>query len=86
MALQQETQKGNPRTVQTVKRVDLALVSYADHNGEVVNQFAVVGDSTVLLLDNKEFAGTSERSPSGWATGWLKDQVLAQFHKKAEEK
>ena len=75
-----------PSTLQSVKGVDIALVSYTDQNGQQINQFAVVGDNSVLLLDNRSFAGGTERTPAGFATGWLKDQVLKAFHQETKAK
>ena len=60
--------------------MDLALVSYVDQNGNEVTQFAIVGDNTVVLIDRKEMGiAGQERTPSGFATGWLRDGILVKM-------
>lgn len=78
---QQETQTYQPRTVISAAPVDLALVSYADNDGNVVTQFAIVGKNTVILLDSREIGIGQERRPAGQAGGWLKDGILKAMGK-----
>jgi hypothetical protein len=73
---QQTEEKLQPRTVLSAAKVDLALVSYVDQNGELVTQFAIIGNHNVVLLDSKEIGVGQERKPAGTATGWLKDGIL----------
>lgn len=75
-------QPPSPRTVTSVKVVKLALVSYIDNDGLEHTQLAVLGDNTVLLGSGKEFNLSGLRTePSGVATGWLRDGVLATVNK-----
>lgn len=68
------------KTVHSVRSAELKLVSYTDHLGQQVNQFcAVIDKDRILLFDNKEFAGGTERTPAGFATGWLRDQILKKL-------
>jgi hypothetical protein len=81
MPQEPQEQQFPPNTVQSTKKVDLALISYSDGTGQQVTQFAIVGDNSVLLLDSKELVGAEGRTPTGFATGWLKDGVLANIRR-----
>lgn len=75
-----------PKTVRSVRPVDMVLVSYVDQNGVEVNQFAFAGDNTVLLIDRKEMGiASQERTPSGYATGWLREGILKAMGRKVIE-
>jgi hypothetical protein len=79
MALPPPIPNQNPvtKTVQSVVPAEFRLVTYIDQLGQQVNQFcAVIGEDRVLLFDNREFAGGTERTPAGFATGWLREQIL----------
>lgn len=54
----------------------MKLIRYTDQNGESMVQFALVGANNVILLDHKEIGLGPERTPMGFATGWLKEGVL----------
>jgi hypothetical protein len=55
----------------------MKLISYSDGTGNETTQFAIVGDNTVMLLDSRTLVGAESRTPTGFATGWLKDSILA---------
>lgn len=76
MPLTETQQQYQPKTVLSAAPVDLAMVSYVDNDGEVVTQFAIVGNNNVMLLDSKEIGLGTERKPAGQAGGWLKDGIL----------
>lgn len=86
MATPQSQQEQNfpPRTVISAAPVDLALVSYTDNDGQVVSQFAIVGNNNVILLDSREIGVGQERRPAGQAGGWLKDGILKAMGKVTE--
>jgi hypothetical protein len=72
----QEEPKHHPRTVQSVEDAAIKLIRYTDQNGEDVVQFALVGENNVILLDHKELGLGPQRTPMGFATGWLKEGIL----------
>lgn len=65
-----------PRTVQSAKLVNLAIVSYTDVDGAQRTQLCVLGDKTVLMLDSKGIGISNRSEPSGVAANWLKDAVF----------
>lgn len=54
----------------------MVIVSYVDQDGREVNQFAIAGDNNVMLLDSRSIGLGTARTPSGFATGWLRAQIL----------
>lgn len=73
MAEQTQT---TPRTVQSAKLVDLAIVSYTDNDGISHSQLMVVGANTVIMLDGRGLGYSTRPEPGGIAAAWLKDAVL----------
>jgi hypothetical protein len=70
-----------PRTVQSAKLVDLALVSYIDPDGGEHTQLCVVGDNTVIMLDGRGLGYSNRPDSSGIAAAWLRDEVLKALNK-----
>lgn len=63
-------------TVQDAKLVNLALVSYTDKDGRKYTQLAVVGESTVHLLEGKSTGFSNVTTPQGKSSDWLRDGVF----------
>jgi len=70
---------GKPRTVKSVKKLDLVVVSYDDQNGNEVSQFAFTGDNNIVLLNTQALLGIGQKTPAGFATGWLREQMLSML-------
>jgi hypothetical protein len=73
--------QAKPRTVQSAKLVDLALVSYTDPDGAEHSQLAVVGEKTVIMLDGRGLGYSVRPDPSGVASAWLRDEILKALNK-----
>ena len=74
-------QTPTPRTVQSAKLVDLAIVSYTDNDGTQHSQLFVIGDKTVIMLDGRSLGYSTRPEPSGIAGRWLRDEVLKALGK-----
>lgn len=70
-----------PRTVQSAKLVDLAIVSYTDNDGTQHSQLMVIGDKTVIMLDGRSLGYSTRPEPAGIAGRWLRDEVLKSLGK-----
>lgn len=70
-----------PRTVQSAKLVDLAIVSYTDNEGMQHSQLFVVGDKTLIMLDGRSLGYSTRPEPAGIAARWLRDAVLQSLGK-----
>ncbi len=68
------------KTVLSVAPVQWALVEYADPQGQKYQQLALVGQHNIVLFDNREIGFGAERTPAGFASPWLKDQIMAKYH------
>lgn len=68
-----------PKTVTAVKKVDLVLVSYVDHNGQKVTQLALVGEQHVQLLNNLDYGLGEVRTQKGPANSWLTRGIFEQL-------
>jgi hypothetical protein len=73
-----------PRTVIAAKGVDLVLVRYKDDSGREITQLAIMGDSTVHLLDSREIGFGRAQTPSGQANEWLRKGIFAKLGRKVE--
>lgn len=67
------------KTVLSVRPVHWALVEYADPQGQKYQQLALLGVNNVVLFDNREIGFGAERTPAGFASPWLRDDVLKKY-------
>jgi hypothetical protein len=72
----QDTKKSPPKTLLSVRDAEIKLVTYTDPGGAEVTQPVLVGENQVLLLDSRTMLGASERTPTGFATAWLREAIL----------
>lgn len=78
----QPRQRAEPQTVLAVKKVDLALVQFADERGLEVTSLAIIGDNNVHLLDGRSLGLTQSRNPVGVATEWLRKAIFEKLGRK----
>ena len=72
-----EKKTGTPKTVEAVKEVRLALVTYNDERGDKYTQVALVGDTNVHLIDGQLFGFSDHRTPQGRVSKeWLSKPIL----------
>jgi hypothetical protein len=81
MSDQTQTPQPAPRTVQSAKLVDLAIVSYTDHEGQSHSQLFVVGEKTAIMLDGRTLGYSTRPEPAGIAGRWLRDEILKALKK-----
>jgi hypothetical protein len=74
-----EESKYPPKTIQAVEEVSIKLIRYTDQNGENMSQFALVGENNVIMLDHKALGISEQRTPMGFALGWLRDGIFAML-------
>jgi hypothetical protein len=78
---QNPSERTLPRSVQAVKLVDLALVSYTDDSGLQHVQLAIVGDNNVNLISGR-LLGISDTTNQGPASDWLKKAIFEKLGRK----
>ena len=71
----------NPREVQAVKRVELALVTFTDESNQQHCTLAVVGEKNVHLLEGRSLGFSKNTTPSGRAGAWLKEAIFSMLKK-----
>lgn len=73
-----------PRTVQSAKLVELALLTFTDEAGQQHTTLGLVGDNTVRLLDARAIGITKSATPIGNANEWLKKGIFDLLARKAK--
>jgi hypothetical protein len=78
---QRPSERPLPKSVQAVKLVDLALVSYTDDSGLQHVQLAIIGDNNVNLISGR-MLGLSDTATQGLASDWLKKAIFEKLGRK----
>lgn len=78
----QPNETPEPRTVQSAKRVELALIEFTDEAGQQHTTVGLIGDNNVRLLDARAMGVVRVGTPVGNANEWLKKGIFELLEKK----